>query len=64
MKGPAYVFGFLLPASILLFLGFYLALSAKNIAKISAGIQIDSRVKNKLTKRRGLQINLFIRVII
>ncbi len=39
-----------------------MAFTAKKIAKISAGMQIDSRVRNKLEKRRGLQINLFIRV--
>lgn len=62
MKGSGYIFGFLIPSSILLFVGLYMAFTAKKIAKISAGMQIDSRVRNKLEKRRGLQINLFIRV--
>lgn len=62
MKGSGYIFGFLIPSSILLFIGLYMAFTAKKIAKISAGMQIDSRVRNKLEKRRGLQINLFIRV--
>lgn len=62
MKGSGYIFGFLIPSSILLFVGLYMAFTARKIAKISAGMQIDSRVRNKLEKRRGLQINLFIRV--
>lgn len=62
MKGSGYIFGFLIPSSILLFVGLYMAFTAKKIAKISAGMQIDSRVRSKLEKRRGLQINLFIRV--
>ncbi|XP_037036574.1 adhesion G protein-coupled receptor L4-like [Bradysia coprophila] len=64
MKGSGYIFGFLIPSSILLFVGLYMAFTAKKIAKISAGMQIDSRVRNKLEKRRGLQINLFIRILL
>lgn len=64
MKGSGYIWGFLVPSALLLFIGFYLAIVAKKIANISAGMQIDSRIRNKLAKRRGLQINLFIRVIV
>lgn len=62
MKGSAYTWAFLLPASVLWCTALYLAWTAKKVAKISAGMQVDARVRSKLAKRRCLQINLFVRV--
>lgn len=63
MDGAAYVFGFLVPASVLIFCGYYLAAQCNGTIKISAGLQIDMRTRNKMIKKRGLQIGLFIKVI-
>lgn len=63
MDGSAYVWGFLTPASILIFCGFYLAAQCNGTIKIAAGLQIDMRTRNKMIKKRGLQIGLFIKVI-
>lgn len=62
MKGSAYTWAFLLPAIVLWCTALYLACHAKTVAKIAAGMQVDARVRSKLTKRRCLQINLFVRV--
>lgn len=62
MKGSAYTWAFLLPAIVLWCTALYLACHAKKVAIIAAGMQVDARVRSKLTKRRGLQINLFVRV--
>lgn len=62
MEGSAYVWGFLMPAIVLLFSGFYLACQGEGAIKIAAALQIDSRTKNKLIKKRGLQIGLFFKV--
>ncbi|KXJ75366.1 hypothetical protein RP20_CCG011815 [Aedes albopictus] len=59
MEGSAYIWGFLVPAVVLLFAGFYLACQGGGAVKIAAALQIDSRAKNKLVKKRGLQIGLF-----
>lgn len=64
MKGSSYIWGFLAPSILLLFISFYLAYQGKKVAQISVGLQVDTRIKNKLAKRRNLQINLFIRVSI
>lgn len=62
MSGPTYTFCFLIPASLMLCAGFYLACFARKIAKVSAGLQVDARVRSKLMKRRNLQTSLFLRV--
>lgn len=62
MEGSAYIWGFLVPAVVLLFAGFYLACQGGGAVKIAAALQIDSRAKNKLVKKRGLQIGLFFKV--
>lgn len=62
MEGSAYIWGFLVPAVILLFAGFYLACQGCGAVKIAAALQIDSRAKTKLVKKRGLQIGLFFKV--
>jgi hypothetical protein len=62
MDGSAYIWGFLVPAVVLLFVGFYLAANGANAIKVGAALQIDSRTRNKMVKKRGLQIGLFIRV--
>lgn len=62
MKGSAYTWGFLLPASVLWCTALWLSCHAKEVAKIAAGMQVDARVRSKLAKRRNLQINLFVRV--
>ena len=64
MQGSAYVWGFLVPAVILLFFGFYLASQGGGAVKMAVALQIDSRAKNKIMKKRGLQIGLFFKVII
>ncbi|XP_053695644.1 cadherin EGF LAG seven-pass G-type receptor 1-like [Sabethes cyaneus] len=64
MEGPAYVWGFLVPAVVLLFAGFYLACQGGGAVKIAAALQVDSRAKNKLVKKRGLQIGLFFKILI
>lgn len=64
VDGPAYLWGFLIPGSVLLLLGLWLAYQASEALKFSASLQIDSRIRNKLLKRRGLQIGLFIKLLI
>nr|XP_040222605.2 adhesion G protein-coupled receptor L1-like isoform X2 [Anopheles coluzzii] len=64
MEGSAYVWGFLMPAIVLLFSGFYLACQGEGAIKIAAALQIDSRTKNKLIKKRGLQIGLFFKILV
>ncbi|KAL1401149.1 hypothetical protein pipiens_006841, partial [Culex pipiens pipiens] len=64
MEGPAYVWGFLVPAVVLLFAGFYLACQGGGAVKIAAALQVDSRAKNKMVKKRGLQIGLFFKILI
>lgn len=62
MHGSSYIWGFLVPASILLFVGFYLSAQLSGAVKLTAAIQIDQRARNKIIKRRGLQIGLFFKV--
>uniref|UniRef100_A0A182NR35 G-protein coupled receptors family 2 profile 2 domain-containing protein n=1 Tax=Anopheles dirus TaxID=7168 RepID=A0A182NR35_9DIPT len=64
MEGSAYIWGFLIPAIILLFTGFYLACQGEGAIKIAAALQVDSRAKNKLIKKRGLQIGLFFKILV
>lgn len=64
MEGPAYLWGFLIPGSILLLLGLWLAFQGSEAVKLAASLQVDSRTRNKLLKRRGLQIGLFIKLLI
>ncbi|XP_065075208.1 latrophilin-like protein LAT-2 [Ochlerotatus camptorhynchus] len=64
MEGSAYIWGFLVPAVVLLFAGFYLACQGGGAVKIAAALQVDSRAKNKLVKKRGLQIGLFFKILI
>ncbi|XP_052865401.1 adhesion G protein-coupled receptor L1-like isoform X1 [Anopheles cruzii] len=64
MEGSAYIWGFLMPAIVLLFSGFYLACQGGGAIKIAAALQIDSRAKNKLVKKRGLQIGLFFKILV
>jgi hypothetical protein len=51
------------PAVFLLFSGFYLASQGGGAVKMAAALQIDTRAKNKIIKKRGLQIGLFFKVI-
>lgn len=62
MDGTGYIWGFLVPAVILLFAGYYLAAQANGAIKLSAGLQVDLKVKNKMMRKRGLQIGLFVKV--
>lgn len=62
MHGSSYIWGFLVPASILLFVGFYLSAQLSNAVKLTAALQIDQRARNKIIKRRGLQVGLFFKV--
>ncbi|ETN67020.1 juvenile hormone esterase [Anopheles darlingi] len=64
MEGSAYIWGFLVPSIALLFCGFYLACQGGGAIKIAAALQVDSRAKNKLVKKRGLQIGLFFKILI
>lgn len=64
MEGPAFMWGFLIPAVILLCLGGWLAAQGSGAAKISAGLQVDAKARNKILKKRGLQIGLFIRLLL
>ncbi|KFB43648.1 AGAP001100-PA-like protein [Anopheles sinensis] len=64
MEGSAYIWGFLMPSVILLFSGFYLACQGEGAIKIAAALQVDSRAKNKLVKKRGLQIGLFFKILV
>uniref|UniRef100_A0A182JRH1 G-protein coupled receptors family 2 profile 2 domain-containing protein n=1 Tax=Anopheles christyi TaxID=43041 RepID=A0A182JRH1_9DIPT len=48
MEGSAYIWGFLIPAIVLLFSGFYLAFQGEGAIKIAAALHIDSRTKIKL----------------
>lgn len=64
MEGPAYLWGFLIPGSVLLLLGLWLAFQASDAVKFSASLQVDTRTRNKLLKRRGLQTGLFIKLLI
>lgn len=64
MHGSSYIWGFLVPASILLFVGFYLSAQLSGAVKLTAALQIDQRARNKIIKRRGLQIGLFFKVIL
>lgn len=62
MHGSSYVWGSLVPASILLFVGFYLSAQLTGAVKLTAALQVDQRSRNKIIKRRGLQIGLFFKV--
>lgn len=62
MHGSSYLWGYLVPASILLFVGFYISAQLSGAVKLTAAIQIDQRARNKIIKRRGLQIGLFFKV--
>lgn len=62
MEGSSYIWGFLVPACILLFAGFYLSAQGAGAVKLTAALQIDQRARNKIIKRRGLQIGLFFKV--
>lgn len=62
MHGSSYIWGFLVPASILLFAGFYLSAQLSSAVKLTAALQIDQRARNKIIKRRGLQVGLFFKV--
>ncbi|XP_059619649.1 latrophilin-like protein LAT-2 [Phlebotomus argentipes] len=64
MDGSAYKWGFLAPAVILLLCGFWLAIQGGGTVKLTASLQIDSRARNKMIKRRGLQIGLFLKLLI
>lgn len=64
MKGSAYIWGFLIPAIILLLIGFYLAGQGGGAIKMSAGLQIDAKIRNKMIKKRGLQIGLFFKLLV
>ena len=64
MRGSGYLWGFLIPSLVLLSMGSWLAKQASFAAKTSAGLQVDSRARNKMIKKRGYQIGLFIKVII
>lgn len=64
MEGSAFVWGFLVPAIVLLLLGLWLAAQGSGAAKVSAGLQVDTKVRNKMLKKRGLQIGLFIKLLI
>lgn len=62
MHGSSYIWGFLVPASFLLFAGFYLSAQLNGAVKLTAALQIDQRARNKIIKRRGLQVGLFFKV--
>lgn len=62
MHGSSYIWGFLVPASFLLFAGFYLSAQLNGVVKLTAALQIDQRARNKIIKRRGLQVGLFFKV--
>lgn len=62
MHGSSYIWGFLVPASILLFMGFFLSVQLSGAIKLTAALQVDLRSRNKIIKRRGLQISLFFKV--
>lgn len=62
MHGSSYIWGFLVPASCLLFAGFYLSAQLSSAVKLTAALQIDQRARNKIIKRRGLQVGLFFKV--
>lgn len=62
MHGSSYIWGFLVPAGIILFVGFYLSAQLSGAIKLTAALQVDQRSRNKIIKRRGLQINLFFKV--
>ncbi|CAO1422336.1 unnamed protein product [Diamesa hyperborea] len=64
MEGSSYIWGFLVPACILLFAGFYLSAQGAGAVKLTAALQIDQRARNKIIKRRGLQIGLFFKLLI
>lgn len=62
MDGTGYTWGFLVPAIMLLFCGFYLAAQGNGAIQLSAGLQVDMRIRNKMLRKRGLQIGLFTKV--
>ncbi|KAL7016201.1 hypothetical protein ACKWTF_009961 [Chironomus riparius] len=64
MHGSSYIWGFLVPASILLFAGFYLSSQLSSAVKLTAALQIDQRARNKIIKRRGLQVGLFFKLLL
>lgn len=64
MEGSAYLWGFLIPGSVLLLLGLWLALQASAAAKFCASLQVDLRIRNKMLKRRGSQIGLFVKLLL
>ncbi|XP_037918354.1 adhesion G protein-coupled receptor E4-like [Hermetia illucens] len=63
MEGKAYIWAYMIPAIILLLFGYHLAFQARNTAKVSAQMQVDSKCRNKLIKRRMLQSGLFIKIL-
>ncbi|XP_070491173.1 adhesion G protein-coupled receptor L4-like [Chironomus tepperi] len=64
MHGSSYIWGFLVPASILLFAGYYLSAQLSSAVKLTAALQIDQRARNKIIKRRGLQVGLFFKLLL
>ncbi|KAG5674120.1 hypothetical protein PVAND_004105 [Polypedilum vanderplanki] len=64
MHGSSYIWGFLVPASILLFVGFYLSAQLSGAVKLTAALQIDQRARNKIIRRRGLQVGLFFKLLL
>ena len=64
MGGPAYLWGLLLPASVLLLLGLWLAFQAREALRLSTNLQVDTRTRNKVLRRRGLQVGLFLRLLL
>lgn len=62
MEGSSYIWGFLVPGTILLFVGFYLTSQGSSTVKLTAALQVDERTRNKMIKKRGLQIGLFVKV--
>lgn len=63
MDGQAYIWAYMVPATLVLFNGFHLAYQAKQTAKVSAQMQVDVKTRRKLIKRRLLQCGLFIRIL-
>ena len=64
MGGPAYLWGLLLPAYVLLLLGLWLTFQAREALRLSAILQVDTRTRNKDLRRRGLQVGLFLRLLV
>lgn len=62
LQGSSYIWGYLVPASILLFLGFYLFTQLSGSVKLTAAIQVNQSTRKKIINRRGLQTRLFLKV--